>query len=525
MNDNRHECPAGWEEADLLAYVEGELEPGQLADLELHLPQCDKCAEVVRNLSQLVGLLKETPAAFHPSTQDLSDFLMSGKDANLTISLHLAQCAACAEDVEILREMQSISIQDAKRETLPAKLADEFRMLHEVSAESRPERSFISRLADLLDALLSVPVFALGTAAAAVLILALAVPIWRSYKEEMVQRRISKESISRQGRVQEGVRKYNGFQTPASEAPRESGTAVESREPSVAESKNDQSRALPEKAKAEKKTKKEDSGVGPPTSVSQEDRARQNNFPMDARRSEKKRAAQEEPADQTLPSISEGENSGPAAQGPKRARPSKPAAKQALQKAGGSLKAADKFKKAEKPMEGDVAPGIAPENIPRPEGAADSKFREKERQTPAQEASSASNQQSAQSGVRPAPAGQAEAGAVVRLFIVNKGVKDFDPGSYKPPRIPNYDLVIDQSASSVGPLAESLEGNVAATNIPKIEITLKADGGVSEISGRLYQPGKDVPKLLRVRNVAAKDVADEIDRIIRRLLANELRDQ
>ena len=176
-------CPYGWEPAKLLAYVEGALSKKEESELELHLKKCSWCRMETASLSYAHNLLLKHPLAFHPDPDDLLRFVAEGEDSESDIASHVKSCAHCAEDVAFLREMlekgfdvpqQAPAMPPALRERLQA---DHGRVTHE------PEReNLIERIINLISSHFRIPMLAVGTAAAVVLIAALFLPQYAPFR-------------------------------------------------------------------------------------------------------------------------------------------------------------------------------------------------------------------------------------------------------------------------------------------------------------------------------------------------------
>ncbi len=506
MNDDRRECPEAWEEADLLAYVEDDLDPEEVDRLERHLQQCDGCAKLVGDLRRIVDVLRHAPEAFHPERGDLYDFVATGKDPDHSISKHLAECRVCAEDAAIFEHMRSIPTVEAEREPLPSKLADEFRRWYGAAGEARHEPSALASLTKLFVYLRSVPVLTLGSAAAAVLVVALAIPIWHSYKAEIAQNQLSQGFVAPEGAAPE---------VQARQTVRGAGTSVNQREPSQTEAKFPQSQLSLDEPKSDKV--REEASLVPrlPAAMPHETRLRQSQLQAPEERSERRALGRNALKEQTAPFIPGDEIFGPASEKEEKTAAMKPAPQQALHETKDVSGATDMLKKAKKPMEGAFPAGVTPANIPNAEEAVNSGSRSKRRPTRSLGASLGYNQPPTGS----VPAAPAEGGIRVRLFIVNRGVKDFDPSAYKPPYISPYNVTLKTKDSNN--VAAPGERAAAAKTTPRIVIILRKKGQGIDISARFYQTGNSVPKGLHGRNVASENITDEIDKIIRKLLANE----
>ncbi len=176
-------CPYGWEPAKLLAYVEGALSKEEESDVERHLKECSWCRVETASLSYAHNLLLKHPLAFHPDPDELVRFVAEGEDSESDIASHVKSCAHCSEDVEFLREMlekgfdvprQVPSMPQSLRERLQA---DHGRVTHE------PEREdLIAKIINLVSSHFRIPMLAVGTAAAVVVMAALFLPRYAPFR-------------------------------------------------------------------------------------------------------------------------------------------------------------------------------------------------------------------------------------------------------------------------------------------------------------------------------------------------------
>lgn len=187
MTELEFTCPEGREVSDLLAYVEGDLDASARGALEEHLKRCLACSGEVASLRRTARLLRGLPESLHPDEIELHSFVSYGEDPAGRIAAHLAWCEDCSEDIRMLEEMLSVSARaPAERRSMPQALIDELEEAH----PSRERAGLPTTLSALLKGLLSqpfrVPVLALGTAAAVLVIAVVSVPMWRTYKDAAV---------------------------------------------------------------------------------------------------------------------------------------------------------------------------------------------------------------------------------------------------------------------------------------------------------------------------------------------------
>ncbi|MBI5572704.1 MAG: zf-HC2 domain-containing protein [Desulfomonile tiedjei] len=177
MTDSVPSCSEGWDPAELLAYLEGDLAPEVRAELETHLRTCEVCAAELKSLRSMDSLLRHRTLAFHPDEEALHRFVISGEDRDGKITAHLASCHACAEDVELLREMARLGTEVAEPQpTIPAGLVRQIERLHPTQKpESLPTR-VVASLREFFAFPFRLPMFALGTAAAAVILIVVLIP-------------------------------------------------------------------------------------------------------------------------------------------------------------------------------------------------------------------------------------------------------------------------------------------------------------------------------------------------------------
>jgi anti-sigma factor RsiW len=184
MMDSRQRCPEGWDPAELLSYVEGELAPDDVRELEEHLGTCAFCSTELESLRKLDVLLRRYPEAFHPEKDILYRYASTGEDIGGRVEAHILSCPGCAEEVQTLREM--VNLRDssgALKGPLPPALAREFERTHGTTRTRKPEGAFAFWRRKLSELPSSIPVLTLGTAAAVLIIAVLTLPMWEALKE------------------------------------------------------------------------------------------------------------------------------------------------------------------------------------------------------------------------------------------------------------------------------------------------------------------------------------------------------
>ncbi len=87
----------------LLPYVEGRLTPEDKIMVEEHLRMCPRCAAEAEEIRGLVAALKEKKRAFCPEPAVLFEAAKSTMEPREDLSMHLAECAACREELESYR--------------------------------------------------------------------------------------------------------------------------------------------------------------------------------------------------------------------------------------------------------------------------------------------------------------------------------------------------------------------------------------------------------------------------------------
>jgi len=183
MSQDHHECPGGKDAVALLAYLESELGPEARRDMEDHLRVCSWCRGELERLQRADALLRRHPEAFHPDAEDLHRFVAMGVDPGEVIANHLAACEACREDASLLQGLLTRGPDAASTPRMPATLKAQVRALSGEAPPGPRHRRAWEWLSNTWSRPSRVPLFALGTAAAMIVVVVLVSPLWRSHWE------------------------------------------------------------------------------------------------------------------------------------------------------------------------------------------------------------------------------------------------------------------------------------------------------------------------------------------------------
>lgn len=177
MTHSKEGCPEGWDPAELLAYLEEDVGPSTRAAVEEHLKGCAICSDELDSLRKWDALLREHPESFHPDPEDLYRLVSRGEDPAGHTKKHVESCRDCTEAVHLLREMLSTQAEAPEpSQVIPGSLVSKLEELYRIpgrASHREPLSSFFHRL---LGIRFRLPVLALGTAAAAVIIVVLVMP-------------------------------------------------------------------------------------------------------------------------------------------------------------------------------------------------------------------------------------------------------------------------------------------------------------------------------------------------------------
>jgi len=181
---DEHQCPTGWDPAQLLAYLEGDLDEADVGDVEDHLKECPVCRREVETLRAMVSVLTENVEAFHPDDQELYSFVALAEDPGGDVADHLESCARCRESAELIEEMISIgSTAVGDKPRMPVSLKERLGQPAGVPVSKSSGASLSARLMEFFGEPYRPPTLALGTIAALLVVAVLAVPLWRMYHE------------------------------------------------------------------------------------------------------------------------------------------------------------------------------------------------------------------------------------------------------------------------------------------------------------------------------------------------------
>jgi hypothetical protein len=177
MTHSKEGCPDGWDPAELLAYLEEDVEPSTRAALEEHLKGCSICSEELDSLRKWDALLREHPESFHPDPEDLFRLASRGEDPAGDTKNHVESCRHCTETMRLMQEMLSAEAEAPEpSQVIPGSLVSRLEELYGIPgrvSHREPLSSFFHRL---LGIRLRLPVLALGTAAAVAIIVVLVMP-------------------------------------------------------------------------------------------------------------------------------------------------------------------------------------------------------------------------------------------------------------------------------------------------------------------------------------------------------------
>lgn len=182
MNDSSKICSEGWEAAQILAYVEGNLEAQAERELVRHLRECRVCALEFESLKRLDYLLKKHPEIFHPSDDDLYRFAAGNADPQGQIELHVKSCSECAENVRVFRDMIALSSAAHPTPKMPAEIERQVERIFDREDEASSRR-FFDFVSAFLKKPFSLPMLGLASAAAALIVAAFVTPMWRMLGE------------------------------------------------------------------------------------------------------------------------------------------------------------------------------------------------------------------------------------------------------------------------------------------------------------------------------------------------------
>lgn len=178
MTQEHQKCPEGRDAVALLAYLEGELAPAARGELEAHLKTCSWCRAELDRLRRADALLTAHPGAFHPSADDLHRFVSTGDDPGGAMALHLAQCESCREDALLLKELVASEPHSSGAPRMPESLKAQVRAMSVAGPHVPWYRVVRERLLAGFPRFPRVPMLAVGTAAAVLVVAVLVAPWW-----------------------------------------------------------------------------------------------------------------------------------------------------------------------------------------------------------------------------------------------------------------------------------------------------------------------------------------------------------
>jgi anti-sigma factor RsiW len=179
-------CPQGWQSAQLLAYIEGDLDPAAERELLQHIETCPVCKQELHAIKRMDALLADHPESFHPEEEALFRFAIQGSDPEASISHHLDSCAECGKTVEAYRQMHDLKKVIPDTVPLPQALEDA-RLKGIPSADSEMTKTWSESFREIFSRLFTIPTLALGTAAAAILLAVFIIPLWQHLHENTIR--------------------------------------------------------------------------------------------------------------------------------------------------------------------------------------------------------------------------------------------------------------------------------------------------------------------------------------------------
>ncbi|MBI5249411.1 MAG: hypothetical protein HY912_07945 [Desulfomonile tiedjei] len=181
MTDSANNCPEGWEPAQILAYIEGHLEPQAESVLAMHLRECPICALEFESLGRMDSLLRNHPEVFHPDEQRLYAFASGKLDEDAQVESHLKSCPECAENVRVFTEMIGLRDVVPAHAKMPKAIERQIELICD-SGERSVTTGFFNFVSSLLKKPFSVPFLGLASAAAVLMLAVLIIPLWTSFK-------------------------------------------------------------------------------------------------------------------------------------------------------------------------------------------------------------------------------------------------------------------------------------------------------------------------------------------------------
>ncbi len=166
--------PKSPEESDamVVSYLDGSLTPDERAEFEKHLAEDSELSSDMGVLTEITSALKTCKEeVFCPELWELHEYARTGNDPGRRIGEHLESCDECREAVAEFHAGPSLE------KPMPANIRDTFKADSAVPVPPYgPVRDMIAAMRERLAALFSVPMMALGTVAAAVLLVVILYP-------------------------------------------------------------------------------------------------------------------------------------------------------------------------------------------------------------------------------------------------------------------------------------------------------------------------------------------------------------
>jgi len=156
----------------LLPYLEDRLSSEDRAMVQEHLNSCKECSDELQTLEQLVASLKASKEVFCPEPHALFEFAETGEDPEGKLAGHIDRCPVCREDVAAYRAGCEVAV-------LPERVHSTYRDRFPHLSPKRPDATHenpFAILTEWLSSLFKAPAFAMATAAAAILVVALIYP-------------------------------------------------------------------------------------------------------------------------------------------------------------------------------------------------------------------------------------------------------------------------------------------------------------------------------------------------------------
>lgn len=155
----------------LLAYLEDALSPEQKLQVDRHVSSCERCSSELQELGGITAALKNNRQVFCPDSSVIHEFVETGRDPEGAVSTHVKVCPTCFALAEALRT-------EPASEKMPTQLWERVQdRLGATNATpiSPPDES-APGLVERFRQWLSIPTFAAGAVAAAILLVVIFYP-------------------------------------------------------------------------------------------------------------------------------------------------------------------------------------------------------------------------------------------------------------------------------------------------------------------------------------------------------------